>query len=293
MIIRLLKIYFSHVQSYPRSGLFEGFRGSEALRNHLCRSRTRPQTLSLAKKAKEKRVECLVSQVRPTSPGGRGGREIDKMGETLGIAHNVFEKVAREKDRKERLKKFDEWQKIKLQKQKKIEELKKLRNLEASNGSLAMPEDLDDPIYDSEEGLDMLDMSGSPIRPPRSPRMTSTSLKSLGSRGASVISLDIREASHSAASNTSLRKLTAKPSIDMGGLGLGQRQDSVQHNSQDLTIEPPLAFSKIDSTTASASNERSQVELQSQPRKNSKEVNCSGSTKEITKLKCGCHCEIL
>ena len=40
-----------------------------------------------------------------------------KMGETLGIAHNVFEKVAREKDRKERLKKFDEWQKVKARKQ--------------------------------------------------------------------------------------------------------------------------------------------------------------------------------
>ena len=213
------------------------------------------------------------------------------MGETLGIAHNVFEKVAREKDRKERLKKYDEWQKIKAQKQRKIEELKKMKALEASNGSLAMPEDLDDPIYDSEEGLDMLDMSGSPIRPPRSPRMTSTSLKSLGSRGASVVSLDIREASHSAASNSSLRKLTAKPSIDMGGL----RQDSVvQNNSEDLTIEPPLAFSKIESTASASDIAEKQpqeaVELQP-PRKNSKEVK-SGS-KEVTKLKCGCHCEIL
>jgi hypothetical protein len=33
------------------------------------------------------------------------------MGETLGIAHNVFEKMEREKDRKERLKKYEEWQK--------------------------------------------------------------------------------------------------------------------------------------------------------------------------------------
>ena len=32
-----------------------------------------------------------------------------KMGETLGIAHNVFEKMEREKDRKERLKKYEEW----------------------------------------------------------------------------------------------------------------------------------------------------------------------------------------
>jgi len=33
------------------------------------------------------------------------------MGETLGIAHNVFEKMEREKDRKERLKKYEEWSK--------------------------------------------------------------------------------------------------------------------------------------------------------------------------------------
>ena len=31
---------------------------------------------------------------------------IVKMGETLGISVNVFEKVAREKDRKERLKRY-------------------------------------------------------------------------------------------------------------------------------------------------------------------------------------------
>jgi len=31
------------------------------------------------------------------------------MGETLGIAHNVFEKMEREKDRKERMKKYEEW----------------------------------------------------------------------------------------------------------------------------------------------------------------------------------------
>ena len=34
------------------------------------------------------------------------------MGETLGIAHNVFEKMEREKDRKERMKKYEEWQKV-------------------------------------------------------------------------------------------------------------------------------------------------------------------------------------
>ena len=33
------------------------------------------------------------------------------MGETLGIAHNVFEKMERERDRKERLKKYEEWTK--------------------------------------------------------------------------------------------------------------------------------------------------------------------------------------
>jgi len=35
------------------------------------------------------------------------------MGETLGISHNVFEKAERERDRKERMKKIDEWKKEK------------------------------------------------------------------------------------------------------------------------------------------------------------------------------------
>ena len=155
--------------------------------------------------------------------------------------------------------------------QRKIEELKRLKTLEASsNGSLAMPEDLDDPIYDSEEGLDMLDMTGSPIRPPRSPRMTSTSLKSLGSRGASIVSLDIREATASASASTSLRKLTAKPSIDI-------RQDSlVQNNSQDLSIEPPLAFSKIESSDSSEQPPLQQPPLQPSVTSKMSEANFDG-----------------
>lgn len=192
------------------------------------------------------------------------------MGETLGIAHNVFEKVAREKDRKERLKKFDEWQKIKIQKQKKIEEMKKIRALEASsNGSLAMPEDLDDPIWDSQEGLDdMLDMKGSPIRPPRSPRMTSTSLKSLGSRGASIVSLDTP------------RKLVAKSSID-------RRHDSIvigDQNPQHVQEN----FSKIESEPTTTE----EVVIHEQP---PPQLTSSESMKDVKskrKLKCG-KCDIL
>ena len=47
-----------------------------------------------------------------------------KMGETLGISHNVFEKMEREKDRKERMKKYEEWQKVKIKKQRKLEEVR-------------------------------------------------------------------------------------------------------------------------------------------------------------------------
>ena len=36
----------------------------------------------------------------------------------MGIAHNVFEKMEREKDRKERLKKYEDWQKEKALKKK-------------------------------------------------------------------------------------------------------------------------------------------------------------------------------
>ena len=59
------------------------------------------------------------------------------MGETLGISHNVFEKVEREKDRKERLKKYEEWQKTKAKKQQKIAEMKAKLKEANSNGSLA------------------------------------------------------------------------------------------------------------------------------------------------------------
>ena len=47
------------------------------------------------------------------------------MGETLGIAHNVFEKMEREKDRKERLKKYEEW--VKEQEKRKL----RLRDMQA------------------------------------------------------------------------------------------------------------------------------------------------------------------
>ncbi len=37
--------------------------------------------------------------------------DVLKMGETLGISHNVAEEMERKRDRKERLKKYEEWQK--------------------------------------------------------------------------------------------------------------------------------------------------------------------------------------
>ena len=69
------------------------------------------------------------------------------MGETLGIAHNVFEKVAREKDRKERLKKYESWQKEKVLKQEKIKNLQEKLKEKEQNGSLAK-------IFATEEDLD-------------------------------------------------------------------------------------------------------------------------------------------
>ena len=55
------------------------------------------------------------------------------MGTTLGIAHNVFDKVKVEKDRKERLKDFDDWQKEKARKVKALKELQdNLRRLKES-----------------------------------------------------------------------------------------------------------------------------------------------------------------
>ena len=54
------------------------------------------------------------------------------MGETLGIAHNVFEKMERERDRKERMKKYEDWQKEKVKKQQKIKEMQaKVKDAEA------------------------------------------------------------------------------------------------------------------------------------------------------------------
>lgn len=103
------------------------------------------------------------------------------MGETLGIAHNVFEKVAREKDRKERLKKFDEWQKQKAKKQQRLVELRARMGPNGSVASMADPEDLDDPIF---EDCDYeYDYSNSPYKStkslskmppmtPRTPRLT-------------------------------------------------------------------------------------------------------------------------
>lgn len=56
------------------------------------------------------------------------------MGTTLRIAHNVFEKVRVEKDRKERLQKCDDWQKEKIKKLKALEEIKsRIRHVEESN----------------------------------------------------------------------------------------------------------------------------------------------------------------
>ena len=55
------------------------------------------------------------------------------MGTTLGISHNVFDKVKVEKDRKERLKDYDDWQKEKARKMKALDEFKSnLRNLRES-----------------------------------------------------------------------------------------------------------------------------------------------------------------
>ena len=56
------------------------------------------------------------------------------MGETLEIAHNVFEKIEREKDQNERPKKYEAWQKTKVEKQQKIAEIKvKIKEAECSN----------------------------------------------------------------------------------------------------------------------------------------------------------------
>ena len=56
------------------------------------------------------------------------------MGETLGVAHKVFEKIECEKDQNERPKKYAAWQKTKVEKQQKIAEIKvKIKEAEGSN----------------------------------------------------------------------------------------------------------------------------------------------------------------
>ena len=60
------------------------------------------------------------------------------MGTTLRIAHNVFEKVRVEKDRKERLQKYEDWQKEKVKKIKALDEFKaRMRcNQESKEGNV-------------------------------------------------------------------------------------------------------------------------------------------------------------
>ena len=60
------------------------------------------------------------------------------MGTTLRIAHNVFEKVRVEKDRKERLQKYEDWQKEKVKKIKALDEFKsRMRiNEESKDGNV-------------------------------------------------------------------------------------------------------------------------------------------------------------
>ena len=54
----------------------------------------------------------------------------------MGIAHNVFEKMQREKDRKERMKKYEDWQKEKQMKKKRLSEMQKqLKEAKAASSS--------------------------------------------------------------------------------------------------------------------------------------------------------------
>ena len=71
------------------------------------------------------------------------------MGETLGISHNVFEKVEREKDRKERLKKYEEWQKEHVKKKAKLKEMRSRirvveKNVPSNNSSASLGNIADD-----------------------------------------------------------------------------------------------------------------------------------------------------
>ncbi len=123
------------------------------------------------------------------------------MGETLGIAHNVFEKVAREKDRKERLKKYEEWQRVKLKRQQRIKDMRTRIGPNGSVASMADPEDLDDPImgedfdltfdspYKSSKSLAVGPLqSGTPQRSPQ--RMTCKKLSLQNFKAHSLASLD-------------------------------------------------------------------------------------------------------
>jgi hypothetical protein len=87
------------------------------------------------------------------------------MGETLGIAHNVFEKMERERDRKERLKKVEDWNKEKGKKRARIKEMQnRVKDAEqkkateqvavASNGSSVDP--MLPPGYSNEDPMDSL-----------------------------------------------------------------------------------------------------------------------------------------
>lgn len=77
------------------------------------------------------------------------------MGETLRISHNVFEKAERDKDRKEKLKKFEDWQKVKKEKGEKLRRMQsKIRDARRlSNQNLPQVNDnSNENNLESEEG---------------------------------------------------------------------------------------------------------------------------------------------
>jgi len=159
------------------------------------------------------------------------------MGETLGISVNVFEKVAREKDRKERLKRFDEWQRLKIQKQKKISGIRK----QASVASvLAMPEDLDDPIYNAEDSksFGFSDYNMSPYKSCKSlssAKMPPKSPKCMSSKAQSMKSID-----------QSMASAASIASFDENGSSSNQVQPQTQHLIQPQ-IQPPVQVVKKES----------------------------------------------
>ena len=82
------------------------------------------------------------------------------MGETLGIAHNVFEKMAREKDRKERLKKYEDWQKEKVRKKQRLRDMRdKIKKAEKANEEEDNCND-EELEYEDEEELPAEDFPG-------------------------------------------------------------------------------------------------------------------------------------